>query len=190
MNEELMGDEHATQPFAARTIRRFSVLIILGWVALVVVLAFAVPSLEQVAKAHSQPLNLNEAPSVKAMTRMSRDFKESSTESVLMIVLEGQQPLGDDAHRYYDSLIHQFQGDSQHVRHIQNFWGDPLTAGAAQSADGKAAYVQLNLAGNAGHDPGERIDRSRPENRSASTTAARNQGLRHRSRCNRCGYEH
>ena len=36
------------------------------------------------------------------------------------------------------------------MQHVQDFWGDPLTAAAAQSADGKAAYVQLNLAGNLG----------------------------------------
>jgi len=36
------------------------------------------------------------------------------------------------------------------VQHIQDFWGDPLTAAGAQSADGKAAYVQLNLVGNQG----------------------------------------
>ncbi len=35
-------------------------------------------------------------------------------------------------------------------RHIQDFWGDPLTASGAQSADGKAAYVQVHLAGNQG----------------------------------------
>ena len=79
---------------------------------------------------------------------MNEDFKESSSGGgIAMIVLEGQQPLGGDAHKYYDHLIRQFNDDPQHVRHIQNFWGDPLTAGAAQSADGKAAYVQLNLAG-------------------------------------------
>ena len=33
---------------------------------------------------------------------------------------------------------------------MQDFWGDPLTAAGAQSADGKATYVQLNLAGNQG----------------------------------------
>ncbi|WP_264916231.1 MMPL/RND family transporter, partial [Mycobacterium kiyosense] len=32
----------------------------------------------------------------------------------------------------------------------QDFWGDRLTAAGAQSADGKAAYVMLNLAGNQG----------------------------------------
>ena len=48
------------------------------------------------------------------------------------------------------SLIRQFRDDPKHVQHIQNFWGDPLTAGAAQSADGKATYVQLDLAGKPG----------------------------------------
>src|SRR5262249_35347039 len=38
--------------------------------------------------------------------------------------------------------------------HIQDFWGDELTRGAAQSADGKAAYVQLELAGNPGETLG------------------------------------
>ena len=33
---------------------------------------------------------------------------------------------------------------------MQDFWGDPLTAAGAQSADGKAAYVQVFLAGNMG----------------------------------------
>ena len=67
-----------------------------------------------------------------------------------MIVLEGEQPLGEDAHQYYDNLIRQLNADATHVQHIQDFWGDPLTAPGAQSADGKAAYVQLNLAGNQG----------------------------------------
>ncbi len=35
-----------------------------------------------------------------------------------------------------------------------DFWGDPLTAGAAQSADGKAAYVQLDIAGRLGRTLG------------------------------------
>jgi putative drug exporter of the RND superfamily len=64
---------------------------------------------------------------------------------VAMIVLEGQQPLGDAAHRYYDDLIRQLKADTTHVEHVQDFWGDPLIQGAAQSADGKATYVQVTL---------------------------------------------
>ena len=84
------------------------------------------------------------------MTRIGEVFKESNSDSVVMIVLEGEEPLGEDAHRYYDDLIRQLKADTTHVQHIQDFWGDPLTAPGAQSADGKAAYVQLNLAGNQG----------------------------------------
>jgi putative drug exporter of the RND superfamily len=83
---------------------------------------------------------------------MGEDFRESNSDSTAVIILEGQQRLGADAHKYYDRLIRQLQADPEHVRHIQNFWGDPLTAAAAQSADGKAANVQLDLAGNLGQD--------------------------------------
>jgi len=145
-----MRDKHAAPPRAARIIYRFSVPIILAWVAVAIILSIGVPSLEQVEKEHSLSLNPTDAPSFKATTRMGQDFNETNSDSVAMIVLEGQQPLGDDAHRYYDRLIQQLQGDQKHVRHIENFWGDPLTAGAAQSADGKAVYVQLELTGRPG----------------------------------------
>ena len=145
-----MRDKHAAPPRAARIIYRFSVPIILAWVAVAIILSIGVPSLEQVEKEHSLSLNPTDAPSFKAATRMGQDFNEANSDSVAMIVLEGQQPLGDDAHRYYDRLIQQLQGDQKHVRHIENFWGDPLTAGAAQSADGKAVYVQVDLAGRPG----------------------------------------
>lgn len=42
------------------------------------------------------------------------------------------------------------QRDTAHVEHVQDFWGDPLTAGGAQSKDGKAALVQIYLRGNQG----------------------------------------
>src|SRR4029077_3566419 len=60
------------------------------------------------------------------------------------------QPLGDDAHRFYDAIIRRLRADTTHVLSIQDFWGDPLTAAGAQSNDGKAVTVQVNLAGNQG----------------------------------------
>ena len=142
---------HDSQPLVARTIHRFSVPIILAWLTAMVILSLGVPSLEQVEKENSVSLNPTDAPFYKAAMRMNEDFKISdSSSNAVMIVLEGQQPLGDDAHKYYDGLILQLQGDSKHVQHIQNFWGDELTRGAAQSPDGKAAYVQVSLAGKPG----------------------------------------
>jgi putative drug exporter of the RND superfamily len=147
MSDHHAGKQHATPPFVARTIHRFSVPIILAWLAIAVILGITVPSLEQVEKEHSVSLTPEDAPSVKAMNRLGEDFQESDSGSIAMIVLEGQHHLGDDAHKYYDRLIRQMKDDPKHVQHIQDFWGDPLTASAAQSADGKAAYVLVNLAG-------------------------------------------
>jgi putative drug exporter of the RND superfamily len=154
MSDEHMGNEPSTPPFVARLIRRFSVPIILAWLAMIVIVNTAASPLEQVEKEHSVSLNPTDAPSFTAMTRINEDFKEATSNSLAMIVLEGQQPLGDDAHQYYDRLIRQLDDDPKHVQHVQNFWGDPLTAAAAQSGDGKAVYVQLSLAGNPGETSG------------------------------------
>jgi putative drug exporter of the RND superfamily len=144
-----MSKKHTTPPFVARTIHRFSVLIILAWLAITVIMTIGVPPLEQVAKEHSVSVDPTDAPSFKAMKRMGEVFNESNSNSVAMIVLEGQQPLGDDVRQYYDSLVRQLK-DDPHVMQIHDFWGDPLTAAAAESADGKAVFVQLDLTGNLG----------------------------------------
>ncbi|MCV7089266.1 MMPL/RND family transporter [Mycobacterium interjectum] len=149
-----------SRPLVARTIHRFSVLIILAWLGIIGCLIMFVPSLEQVESEHSVSLNPVDAPSVTAAQRMNEDFKasdqtgRSDTGPVAMIVLEGQQPLGDDAHKYYDRLISQLKDDPKHVAYVQDFWGDELTRHAAQSVDGKAAYVQVLLSGNSSQTVG------------------------------------
>ncbi len=150
-----MNTDHSQAPFIARAIRRLSVPIILAWVALTLIVTFAVPSLEHVGQKHSVPLAPQDAPAVQAMMRMGRDFRESDSDSFAMVVLEGQQPLGEDAHAYYAKLVRDLRADSKHVEHVQDLWGDRLTAAGAQSPDHKAAYVQVNLAGNQGTTLGQ-----------------------------------
>ena len=146
-----MSNAHVgAHPAIPRFIRLFSVPILLFWVGLVVVLNTAVPQLEVVGQERSVSLAPDDAPSLQAMERVGKLFDEFDSNSAAMILLEGDQPLGKDAHHYYDSLIDKLEADTAHVQHIQDFWGDPLTAGGAQSADEKAAYVQLYLAGNQG----------------------------------------
>jgi RND superfamily putative drug exporter len=140
----------AKRPIIPRLVHTFAVPLLLGWVALAVVLSVAVPSLEEVGEQHSVSLSPNDAPSMQAMKHIGRVFQESNSDSSAMIVLEGDQPLGDEAHHYYAGLIKKLEADTAHITHVQDFWGDPLTAAGAQSADGKATYVQLNLAGNQG----------------------------------------
>src|SRR6201988_2278282 len=150
-----MSTERPQPPFMAPTIRRFSLFVILAWVAPVLIVTLAVPSLERVGQEHSVPMSPKDAPSVQAMMRMGKDFKESDSDSFAMIVLEGQQPLGNDARGYYADLVHRLRSDSKHVEHVQDLWGDRLTATGAESPDGKAAYVQLNLAGDQGTAVGQ-----------------------------------
>ncbi|BBY89558.1 RND family transporter [Mycolicibacterium tokaiense] len=134
----------------ARWIRRLAVPIILFWVAMVAVAGLFIPPLEEVAAANSVPLNPADAPSLQAMQQMGEVFGESNSDSIALVVLEGVEPLGDEAHAYYDELIERLRADPDHVQNVQDFWGDPLTESGAQSTDGRAAYVQLFLAGNMG----------------------------------------
>ena len=136
----------------AKWIRRLAVPIILAWIGLVVILNLTVPQLEIVGQERSVSMSPKEAPSVIAMTRTGQVFEEYESDSSAMIVLEGDAPLGPDAHRYYDELIDKLEADPVHVEHVQDFWGDPLTEAGAQSDDGKAAYVQVYLAGNMGEE--------------------------------------
>jgi putative drug exporter of the RND superfamily len=111
-----------------------------------------------------------DAPSVEAMTRIGKDFKESNSDNSAMIAIEGQQPLGEAAHQYYAGLIRDLRNDPQHVEHVQDLWGDRLTSESVQSPDGKATYVQLNLVGDQGTAAGDAsvaavrniVDRSPP----------------------------
>ncbi|WP_370629595.1 RND family transporter [Mycolicibacterium sp. BK634] len=143
------------RPLIARSIRALSPLIIVAWVAITVYVTFFVPWLETVGRDHSVPMAPQDAPAVIAMHRMGAEFKESSSDSFAMLVMEGQQELGDEAHAYYDGLIRALKSDTKHVEHVQDLWGDRLTAAGAQSKDGKAVYIQLNLAGNQGTTLGQ-----------------------------------
>ncbi|MDA4108260.1 membrane protein, partial [Mycobacterium holsaticum DSM 44478] len=147
MSDQKVDDR---RPFVARTIYRFSVPIIIGWLILVAIATFLIPSLEQVGRDSSVSVIPKDAPSFRAMQRMGEVFQESDSDSMAMIIIEGDRPLGADAHLYYDELIRQLRDDPRHVQHVQDYWGDPLTAAGVESSDSMGAYVQLNLAGNQG----------------------------------------
>lgn len=150
-----MSSEQPRAPFFSRMIRRFAVFVVLGWVALTLLVSFGVPWLETVGREHSVPLAPQDAPAAQAMQRIGKDFKESDSDSFAMVVLESDQPLGEDAHTYYAKLVRALKADPKHVEHVQDLWGDRLTAAGAQSPDSKAVYVQLNLAGNQGTTLGQ-----------------------------------
>jgi putative drug exporter of the RND superfamily len=141
---------HSVRPLVPRAIRVAAVPIILAWVTMAAALNLALPQVEAVGKENAVSMSPQDAPAVIAAKEMGEKFQEFTSDSIAMVVLIGEQPLSDAAHHYYDTLVDKLQQDRKHVEHIQNFWGDLITAAGAQSSDGKAAYVQLNLAGDQG----------------------------------------
>ncbi|MEN4476432.1 MMPL family transporter, partial [Mycolicibacterium cosmeticum] len=134
----------------AKWVRTLAVPIIIGWIALVALLNVIVPQLEEVGQMKAVSMSPETAPSVISMKRVGQNFDEFKSNSSAMVVLEADHQLGDAEHKFYDEMIKKLEADTKHVEHIQDMWGDPLTAAGAQSADGKATYVQVYTAGNQG----------------------------------------
>ena len=140
----------ATRPAIPRLIRKFALLVVLAWVGIITLLNVTVPQLDEVGKMRSVSMAPDDASSVVASKRMGALFNEYKSNSSVMVLLEGQQPLGADAHAFYDRIVAKLDTDTKHVEHVQDMWSDPLTGAGAQSNDGKAAYAQVYLAGNQG----------------------------------------
>ncbi|MUL49421.1 MMPL family transporter [Mycobacterium sp. CBMA293] len=148
--ESIPTARHRARPRIPRIIRTLAVPIILLWIGIIAALNTVVPQLDDVGKMRAVSMSPNDAPSMIATKRVGSVFKEYSTSSSVMIVLEGDKPLGPDAHQYYDQIVRQLRADTKHIQHLQDFWGDSFTAAAAQSTDGKAAYAQVYIAGDQG----------------------------------------
>ena len=137
------------RPVIPRLIRTLALPIVLGWIAVIVILNTVVPQLETVGQMRAVSMSPDDAPSLISMKKVGEAFREGDSDSSVMIVFEGDKPLGDDAHAWYDQLVKKLETDDEHVQSVQDFWSDPLTAAGSTSNDGKAAYVQVKLAGNA-----------------------------------------
>ncbi|CAJ1497115.1 RND family transporter [[Mycobacterium] kokjensenii] len=147
--------EHRTAPpsdgpLVARAIHKLALPILLVWIAIAAITNTVAPQLEVVGWERSVGQNAPDAPGILAMRHIGEVFDEFDSDSAAMLVLEGDEVLGPDAHTYYDGLVKKLREDTEHVEHVQDFWGDPLTAGGSQSKDGKAALTQIYLRGNQG----------------------------------------
>ena len=152
----------------------------LTWLAIAAITNVFGPQLEVVGPAHSVAMSSPDSPSLQAMRRIGRVFDEFDSDSAAMIVLEGEQPSVTMPTDFYDDLVRRLSQDTPHVEHIQDFWGDPLTAGGAQSKDGKAA-TGPGVSARAIRARRCPTNRSTPSARSSPTRrTARGQGLRHR----------
>ena len=114
---EQFGDHPFAQPRLAHLLRLLAVPMLLFWLGLTVVLNMFVPSLEKVGESHTVSMSPTDAPSMQAMMRVGRDFEEFDSDSSAMVLLEGDEKLGPDAHHYYDNLVRQLQQDKTRPAH-------------------------------------------------------------------------
>jgi putative drug exporter of the RND superfamily len=153
-----MSNAHSAQrrPVIARLIHVLSIPIIVFWVLVAVGLGLLAPSLDDVADKHSVSMAPQNSPAFQGMMNIGHVFKQFDSDSTAMVVLEGQDKLGDSAHQFYNQIVAKLHADRGHVENVQDFWSDPLTAAGSQSPDGKAAYVQVFLVGAQGTGPSKK----------------------------------
>lgn len=145
-----MSAHSAQKPWFARMIRKYSILVVLAWVAFTVVINVVVPQLEPVTDANQGPLVPLDAPSSKALIHIGESFQESDSNSLAMVILEGDHKLNDADHKFYDVLASKLENDKKHVQYVMNLWGQGTTAAGVQSSDGQAAYTLVRVAGDQG----------------------------------------
>ena len=145
-----MNTRHGAPSAIPRLIRVLAIPIAIFWLALAAASNALVPPLEEVGRIHNVAASAPDSPSLIAAKRIGTAFGEYDSDSLVTVVIEGDQPLGPEAHRFGDALVERMRADREHVQHVQYFWGDPLTAAGAQSNDGKAALIQVYLAGDMG----------------------------------------
>jgi RND superfamily putative drug exporter len=154
-----MNTDGDARPVFMRAVRTLAWPIIVGWLLLTIAVNVLVSPIESVARTHAVTMSPQDAPAMIAAKHIGKKFAEFGSDSIAMLVLESDTELGPDAHRYYDTLVKKLRADHEHVQHLQDLWGDPITAAGVQSGDKKAAYAQLNTAGDQGSTLGnESID--------------------------------
>ena len=133
----------------ATIVRKLCIPIAIFWLALAALSNALIPPLEEVGRVHNVAQSSQDSPSLIASKRVGTVFGEYDSDSLVTLVLEGDAPLGAEAHRFGDDLVARLEKNDR-VQHVQYFWGDPLTAAGSQSSDGKAALIQAYLVGDAG----------------------------------------
>ena len=164
----------------ARTIRWLSVPIVLFWLAVAAITNALVPPLEVVGKAHNVALSSPDSPSLQAFKHIGKVFNEFDSDSAAMIVLEGDKPLGADAHRFYDSLVQRVSAGSQACPAHPGLLGRPADGGrlAEHRRQGRLCPGVSQRQSRRGVVP--RVRRRGPRHREPHAAAAGGQGLCHR----------
>jgi RND superfamily putative drug exporter len=129
---------------------RFPVVIILFWLLSAILLNALIPQLEGVIEHHAGSFLPDDSASVQTIEKMGHRFGDAGSNNFGYMLLESEHRLDDKAHAFYASVLSKLNSDHAHVLATMDLWSNPSLAPASESADGKAAYVLINLRGNMG----------------------------------------
>src|SRR5215469_2387266 len=106
-----MNPDNDARPRFMRFVRRFAVPILVAWLLVTVAVNVLVPPIESVAKNHAVTMSPQDAPAIIAARHIGQTFHEANSDRIVMIVIEGDHRLGDDAHHYYGQLADKLRAD-------------------------------------------------------------------------------
>jgi putative drug exporter of the RND superfamily len=120
-----------------------------GWLLFVVAMNVLVPQLETVVARDSTPFVPTTAPSLKAVKAMDDTFGNGRSRSFIAVVAERDSGLTERDRAYVVDLASRLAEDPEDVTYVQDL-GEPRLRKALTSADGKAMYFQVGVAGYTG----------------------------------------
>jgi RND superfamily putative drug exporter len=131
----------------ARFTSRHATWVVVIWVVGAGAANLAVPQLEQVVETHARSFMPADSASSIAARHAAELLDEPPSDNLNYVVLERDQPLGEQDREFYDRLVATLRADTQHVHSVTDLWSDPMTSTAAQSMDRRAVTVMARLSG-------------------------------------------
>ncbi|PJE24894.1 MAG: hypothetical protein CK431_03775 [Mycobacterium sp.] len=131
---------------------RHKALVIGAWIGVAVILAVVFPQLETVVRQQSIQLLPNDVASFRAVDDMAAAFNERGAKTTVVVAMEDPAGLTPSARQRYDTVVSKLRADHAHVLLVQDLLADPITRTGAMSADRKAWFLPVGIAGTLG-DP-------------------------------------
>jgi RND superfamily putative drug exporter len=123
------------------------------WVAMLVALPLAFPSLSDMAAKHPLAILPSDAPSSVTAGKMTEAFRESGNDDLMLVALINENGLGPADEAAYRKLVDALRDDQVDVVSVQDFVSTPQLRQFLTSQDKKTWVLPVGLAGELGTPP-------------------------------------
>ncbi|WP_051088061.1 RND family transporter [Mycobacterium sp. 155] len=120
------------------------------WVALLIALPLALPSLSAMAEKHPLAILPNDAPSSVTAQKMTEAFHEPGNDDLLLVALINEKGLGPADEATYRKLVDALHDDQADVVSVQDFIATPQLRKFMTSEDKTTWVLPVGLAGELG----------------------------------------